>query len=122
VFFLTPRPRYTVAVNMRFEDRPVLNALVLIAQKEGCNITRIFRTALIEFVNRKNAQNSEAGQKLDDFLESSILPNKTYHQILTPAELKGLNEYELDRMAKLVRARKEELDSELRRRGNYFRW
>ncbi len=119
---MTPRPRYTVAVNMRLEDRPVLDSLLLIAQKEGCNITSIFRTALTEFVNRKNAQKGEIGSKLDDFLAGPILPDQIYRQVLTPVELKGWSEDELLRTAKVIRGRKEELDSELRRRGHFFRW
>ena len=118
---MTPKPRFTVVVNLRSEDRHVLDALLSIAQTEGCNLTAVCRQALAEFVRREAMDNGKS-QKLDGFLTGPGLTDTMYHHLLTPTELKGWSEEELVRTAKLVRGRKEELDAEIRRRGRYFRW
>jgi len=113
-------PRYTVAINFRHKDKLLLDALVTIARDEGNNVTSIFREAIAEFV--KTRARSVEGKKLDDFLNDSAMSNTLYARILTPSELRGWSDQNLLDGAKLVRSRKEELDSELRRRGFFFKW
>jgi hypothetical protein len=45
-----------------------------------------------------------------------------YKKLLTPEEIKGWHDSEVLDLAKHVRARKEELQMELARRGYHFRW
>jgi hypothetical protein len=116
---MVPEPRWTIPVNIRSKDKPILDAVLNIAKSEGVEITTLVRTALAEFVTRRNGGSS---QKLDNFLADPALSEPFYYQVLSPSKLNGWDEEELLRMAKLIRARKEELDSELRRRGYLFRW
>jgi hypothetical protein len=119
---MTPEPRYTVAVNMRPVDKPLLDSLLQIAQKKHSKITSVFREALTDFVKREAEQNGKTSQKLDNFLGNTNLSENVYNHLMTPAELKGWSEEELVHTAKLIRGRKEELDAELRCRGHFFRW
>ncbi len=118
---MTPQPTFTFPVSFRQVDKPIFDALVSIAQKEGCNVTTVFRTALTEFVESKTRSDS-AGRRLDEFLDKSAMSAPVYHEMLTPAELRSWTEADLLHAAKLVRGRKDELDHELRRRGYVFRW
>ena len=117
---MAPQPRWTIPVNMRMQDKPVLDAALEIAKREGSNITTIFRVALEEFVRVK----SRSGvQKLDRFLDDSeSSSNGMYGRVLTPAELRSWSESSLLDAAKRIRSRKDELDSALRERGYSFRW
>jgi len=96
----------------------MLDAALNIAKSEGSDITNVFRTALAEFV--KNRVSSEG--RIDEFLDDSAISDPIYTRVLTPAELKNWSEIDLLAAAKLIRSRKEEMDSELRRRGFFFRW
>jgi len=103
---------------MRSQDKDVLDAALRIAKSEGSDITTVFRTALAEFVRTKNRSE---GRRMDEFLDDSK-SGPIYNRILTPRELRTWSEVELFGAARVVRARKEELDSELRRRGYFFKW
>jgi hypothetical protein len=104
---------------MRSQDKPVLDAALAIAKIEGTDITTIVRNALAEFVKTKARTE---GRKMDEFLDGSVISNPISNRVLTPDVLRRWPERDLLDAAKVVRARKEELDSELRRRGYYFRW
>jgi len=93
---------------------------VTIARDEGNNVTSIFREAIAEFV--KTRARSAEGKKLDEFLKDSAMSSTLRNRILTPAELKNWSDDSLLDAAKLVRSRQAELDSELRRRGYFFKW
>src|ERR1022692_2468040 len=116
---MAPQPRWTVPINMRSQDKPVLDAALAIAKIEGTDITTIVRTALAEFVKTKARAE---GRKMDEFLDHSEMSNPIYNRVLTAHELRRWSESDLLDAAKVVRARREELDSELRKRGHYFRW
>jgi hypothetical protein len=116
---IMPQPRFTFPVSFRQVDKPVFDALVAIAHEEKCDVTRVFRTALTEFVKTR-AQG--AGRKLDEFLDDSAMAEPIYNRVLTPLELKAWKESEVLSAARLVRARKDELEMELKRRGYFFRW
>jgi hypothetical protein len=118
---VTPQPTFTFPVSFRQVDRPIFDALVSIAQKEGRSASNIFRTALTEYAESKTRSDS-AGRKLDEFFDKSVMSAPVYHEILTPAELRRWTEGDLFHAAKLVRGRKDEIDHELRRRGYVFRW
>jgi hypothetical protein len=119
---MAPQPRWTVPVNMRAQDKQVLDAALSIAKNEGRDITSVFRMALAEFVKTRSGVNEE--RKMDEFLvnTSEISVNRLYNRVLTPGELKGWSDASLVDSAKLVRARKQELDSELRKRGYFLKW
>jgi len=117
---MAPRPRWTVPVNMRSQDKDVLDAAMRIAKSEGSDITTVFRTALAEFVRTRASQT--AGRKMDEFLDNSEMANPVYQKILTPVMLGKWSVDEIFHAAKLVRSRKQELDFELRRRGYFFSW
>ena len=85
---MTPQPTFTFPVSFRQVDKPIFDALVSIAQKEGCNVTTVFRTALTEFVESKTRSDS-AGRRLDEFLDKSAMSAPVYHEMLTPAELRS---------------------------------
>jgi hypothetical protein len=106
-------------VTFRQVDQPIFDALVAISHEQKCNLTSVFRIALSEFVKTKS---KETGQKLDEFLENSAIAEPIYNRMLTPAELRSWSDSEVLRAAKLVRARKAELDLDLRRRGYFIRW
>ncbi len=114
------REHWTIPVNMRLEDKPVLDAALNIAKEERTDITKIFRTALSEFVGRRAG--SADTRKIDEFLDKRAMSDRICNQILKPAELRNWSDENLLEIAKVVRARLEELDSELRRRGYFFRW
>jgi hypothetical protein len=114
------KARWTIPVNMRIEDKPVLDAALNIAKEEGTNVTKICRTALYEFVGRN--VRSAGMKKMDEFLDKSAMSVPTYNHMLTPRELRSWSDDSLLDSAKLVRSRQQELDSELRSRGYFFKW
>jgi hypothetical protein len=97
----------------------MLDAAVRIAKSEGSDITTVFRTALAEFVRTKALPE---GEKIDRFLENSKTEDQIYSRILTPADLRNWSDSGLVRTSKCIKSRMQELDSELRRRGFYFKW
>jgi hypothetical protein len=114
------QPRYTVAINFRNQDKLLLDALATIARDEGNNITSVFRAAIAEYL-KERAQSKE-GKRLDEFLNESEISSMTCDRILSPAELRNWSDRNLLDAAKLVRSRKQELDSALRSRGYFFKW
>ena len=116
---MTVEPRYTLVVNIRSKDKPILDAAQKIAMKEGCDMTTVVRTALSEYVIAKS---SNEGQKLDSFLDRTETDSPIYNKVLTPRELANWSEASLLDTAKRIRARQQELDSALRKRKIIFRW
>src|ERR1017187_1816083 len=104
---MAPQPRWTLPINMRSQDKPVLDAALAIAKIEGTDITTIVRTALAEFVKTKARAE---GRKMDEFLDGSAISNPISNRVLTPYELRRWTENDLLNAARIVRARKEELD------------
>jgi len=113
-------PRYTVAINFRQQDKLLLDALRTIASDEDTNITSVFRAAIAEYV-RTRAQSKE-GKRLDELLNNSAASDIASNRVLSPAELRNWSDESLLGAAKVVRSRKQELDSALRSRGYFFKW
>jgi len=107
-------------LNFRLEDKAVLDAAILIGKDEGSSLTGVIRTALKEYVSSKIRQTPLL--KIDDFIEDSPDPSYDYERLLSPKELEVLTDESVLHMARLIRARKEELEFDLRRRGYHFRW
>ena len=120
---MTPKPRYVLPLNFRAEDKPLLDRIVLLAKKEDENLTAVIRTALNEFAERRCAT-LERGEthRIEEFCPPPFGAKPVFGDMLTPARLKRWQDDELLSAAKTIRARKQELDSELRRRGYYFSW
>src|SRR5579862_8225853 len=106
---MAPQPRWTVPINMRLQDKPILDAALRIAKSEGSDITTVFRTALAEFVSTRV---SPEGERMDKFLDDSEMSNPIYNRILTPGELRKWTDSDLLDISKRVKARREELDFE----------
>jgi len=97
--------------------------LLSIAARENRNVTSIFREALADFVKTREETGATTGPKMDEYLgESVAIPEVVSHRILTPVELRHWTDKELLDTAKLVRARKQEVDHALRTRNYYFTW
>jgi len=98
-----------------------LDASLVIVQLEHTDLTNLIRKALHEYV----ALHSEkAGPRLDEFIKDptfKALPPIT--RLLTPKELGEWSDETLLLVARYLRSRRMEVDSELSRRGFLeFRW
>ena len=116
-----PKFRWTHPQNFRSQDKALLDASLDIAQRERTDLTNVIRKALQEYV----ALHSEkVGSRLDEFIKDPMfraLPPIT--RLLTPKELGEWSDESLLMVARNVKARKMELDGELKRRGFLqFRW
>lgn len=78
-------------------------------------MTNVIREALREYTTVK--LHGHTDEKLDKFINHA-----EFKKLITPEEFKAWTDVEVLEMAKLIRARQQELESELRRRGYYFRW
>jgi len=96
-----------------------LDAAVLVAKMEGSNLTNVIRDSLKVYTTTK--LQGDANEKLDRFVNSSE-SDRCYRKQNTPAELKGWIDADVLDLARIIRARKQELEFELRKRGYYFRW
>jgi hypothetical protein len=114
---LTLKPRWVHPLNFRAEDKAVLDAAVLVAKKEGSNLTNVIRDALKMYMVAK--LQGDGYQKLDKFVNESY-PH--YGKMLTPEDLREWIDTDVLDIARLIRARKQEIESELRKRGYYFQW
>jgi hypothetical protein len=112
------KPRRVHPLNFTEQDKAIMDAAVLLAKREGIDLTGVIRDALKEYTASK--LRDEAGQKLDSFIRDVGL--SSIKKLLTPEELKALCDAEVLDLAKLVRARKQELETELTKRGYHFRW
>jgi len=117
---LAPQPRWTIPVNIRQKDKPVLDAALAIAKADGTDLTSVFRIALAEYVSARHGKPGDSGsEKVDEYFDSS---SRITSKLLTPAELRQWTDSDVLTLAKRIRSRKQELEFELRRRGYYFRW
>jgi len=112
------KPRYTVAINFREQDRPLLDAAIQIAKDEASDLTGIMREALQQFTKLKLNSGSI---KLDEFLNFHEV-DPVFRDVLSPTELKGWADNDLLHFAKTLRGRKQEIESELVKRGFHFIW
>ncbi len=106
-------------MNFRAQDKETLDAAVQIAKDQGSNLTEIIRIALKEYTEAR--AKTTAITRIDDFLDKSRV-NPQLVEVLNPSILKEWPDGEAIRFAKLLRARMQEIDFELRRRGFYFDW
>jgi len=114
---MTIKPRWVHPLNFRAEDKGVLDAAIQVAKKEDRSLTNVIRDALRAYTDAK--LQGDANEKLDRFVDE---PCPQFRRQLSPEELKSWIDAEVLDTAKLVRARKQELEFELRKRGYYFRW
>jgi hypothetical protein len=119
---MAPKPRWVVPLNFRSGDKLLLDSVLFLAKKEEVHITDIIRDALLEYTKRKLDLCETSGtHRIDEFLASNLREG-SLSGILTREELKTWQDSDVTHFAKMVRARKQELESELRRRGHHFPW
>jgi len=94
-----------------------LDAAILVAKKEDSNLTNVIRDALRVYTTEK--LQGDVNQKLDKFV-SEYYPH--YRKMLTPKELREWIDADVLDLARLIRARKQEIEFELKKRGYYFQW
>ena len=112
-----PQARWTVPINFRERDKPVLDDILEIARNDRSDITNVVRNALAEYVKMRLAPMGESGKThLDTYLNSPLAVTK----VLRPGDLMYWQDSDLLSLAKIIRARREELEIELRRRGYRF--
>ena len=118
------RPRWTLPINFRQEDKSILDAAVALADADRIQITSLVRNALADYVKTRLGGEGVAGmKKMDDYFSSTSFGPIPPFKILTPKELKLWNDSDLLAAARQVRSRKQELEGELKRRGfHLFRW
>jgi hypothetical protein len=106
-------------LNFREEDKPILDALFVIAKKQGSDLTGVIRTALQEYTMSK-LKTLEAS-RMDDFLGDALI-EPSLSRLLTPVLLMAQSDSDLLRLARLIRARRQEVGHEVERRGYHFLW
>jgi len=112
------KPRYVFPLNFRSEDLELLNAAVQIAKDETSDLTTVMREALRLYTKSKL---KSGNIKMDEFLDQ-VDVDPIFRKVLAPTELKGWVDSDLLRVANLVRGRKQEIESELKRRGFHYVW
>jgi hypothetical protein len=116
------KPRWVVPLNFRAGDKPLLDDVVFLAKKEDVNVTDIIRDALIEYTGRNLYLCEVIGtRRIDEFLVPGPREVPLSHN-LTPEGLKSWEDADVLAFARTVKARKQELEFELKRRGYYFQW
>jgi len=122
---LTTHVRATLPLNFRHVDLELLDFLEERATIEGCTITSLVRKILFEYAEREKQKiSSRSDLRIDRFFENSNMKCEiSSSKVLTPDVLRTFTDSEIVRLAKLIRARKQEVSSEFRRR-NYllFSW
>jgi hypothetical protein len=109
------KPRLVHPLNFREQDKAILDAPILLARREGSDLTNVIRDALKEYTASKLR---DVDQKLDSFFND--IGVASYKKLLSPEELKDWCDAEVLDLAKLVRARKQELEFELTKRGYHI--
>ena len=117
---MTLKARWIISVNFRETDQMVLEAANEIALREDTSLTEILRTALRQYVDARTYTLGST-KKMDEFLDR-INIDPQYLQLLTPSALKGWEDTQILSFARQLRARKEEISFELKRRGYLFDW
>ena len=117
------KPRWVHPLNFREQDKQLLDASIETAEKERIDFTSLCRRALQEYVDL-HFERDDCIPKLDEYLKDpsfKALPPIT--RLFTPEELGEWSDETLLLVAKNVRARKMELDSELKKRSFLlFQW
>ena len=110
---MVPRPRSVVPLNFRSGDKPLLDNVIFLAKKEELHITDIIRDALLEYTKRKLDLCEASGtHRIDEFMAANFRDD-SLSGILTREELKTWQDSDVISFAKMVRARKQELEFEL---------
>jgi hypothetical protein len=116
------KPRWVHPLNFREQDKQLLDASLDIAQREHTDLTNLIRESLKEYVTLHSERNKSP--RIDEYIQDptlKALPPIT--KLLTPNELEEWSDETLLLTARYVKARRMELDSELKRRGFLeFRW
>jgi hypothetical protein len=95
---------------------------MFLAKKEDIHVTDVIRDALLDYTRKKLDPCEALGtHKMDEFVATNFMKDSLC-DILTPKELKTWQDADVVNFAKKVRARKQELELELRRRGYYLSW
>jgi len=117
---MVPQPRWTVPVNIRSQDKQILDMALKIAESDRTDLTTVFRRALTEYVRTRLGTPAESrSTRIDEYVDSSF---RLHSKLLTPEDLKRWTDSDVLTLAKQIRSRKQELDFELRRRDYYFQW
>jgi hypothetical protein len=115
--------RYVVSLSFRPQDKLLLDNVLLLAKTENKDLTSFTRDALAEFVASKQSTVPKGEKKIDEFLDIAAIPRVlSFDRVLTPKELERWPNEDLIRFARIVKARREETASELKRRGFNFIW
>jgi hypothetical protein len=115
------QPHYSIPVNIRPKDRPMMDAALEIAERENKQVTTIFREALAEYIQRR--KQSAGSAKLEQYFGSeSAQGNASLEKVLVPSQLQAWTDADLLSFARKLRGRAQELDRELRIRGFRFQW
>src|SRR5579872_2821855 len=110
---MTVQPHYTIPVNVRPRDTPMIEAAKEIAQREHLAMAVVFRQALQEFIERRKL--GEGSIKLEQYFDRDGVPNSvSVEKILVPDALKLWSDAELLSLARNLRARIQEIDGALR--------
>ncbi|MDA4129205.1 MAG: hypothetical protein OK457_00390, partial [Thaumarchaeota archaeon] len=81
---LTLKPRWVHPLNFREQDKEIMDAAILLARREGSDLTNLIREALKEYTTKFQY---EKGQKLDQFICDLGLTSPV-NKVLTRDELK----------------------------------
>ncbi|MFI5420242.1 MAG: hypothetical protein ACHQ1H_04685 [Nitrososphaerales archaeon] len=113
------QPHFTVPVNIRPQDRLLMDAALEIVRNENKSMTWLFRQALQEYVEKRKI--GKGSLRLEEYFET-LRPQATgsLEKVLSREELAKWGDQELLATAKKVKARVEELQAELKRRGFLF--
>src|SRR5437899_2040749 len=90
---MTLKPRWVHLLNFREEDKAMLDAAIVLARRDGSDLTHVIRDALKEYTAAK--LRGEAGQKLDSFIDGVGSSSSSFKKLLSPKELKGWSDVEI---------------------------
>jgi len=88
-----------------------------LAKKEELHLTVIIRHALLEYTRKK--LDLDETRKIDEFVGTDSKKDFS-SSILTQEELQTWEDSKVLKVAKSIRARKQEVEIELRKRGYHF--
>ncbi|HXQ92832.1 MAG TPA: hypothetical protein VN739_07475 [Nitrososphaerales archaeon] len=70
---MAPQPRWTVPVNIRPQDKEILDMALTIVESDRTDLTTVFRRALAEYVKTRLGTPGESGAtRIDEYLNSSF--------------------------------------------------
>jgi hypothetical protein len=118
------KERFVHPQSFRSEDKSILDEAVALARQENSNLTQIIRDALKFYLHSKMIKGTSE-RKLDEYLEDGVNPkssNLSIYRVFKPAELATWSDQDLVLFARLLRSRRDEVDSALRKRKYFFKW